>query len=186
MRGPQAMMRTPLMIESPSRPGTDQRDLARRRLASAELWSSVNRRPSIHSADTQVQTGPACEWSGATGRDSVVSSPLREPRGTGVRTRMVTSSCRPYLPWSRSLEPYRASWRSGSNPSCPDLNPSSPRSELNDLLPHLGRTELAVILGASAIWQGGEGPGPEALLGRAAGQARGSAFERRHSTAGFG
>ena len=132
MRGPQAMMRTPLMIESPSRPGTDQRDLARRRLAAAELWSSVNRRPSIHSADTQVQTGPACEWSGATGRDSVVSSPLREPRGTGVRTRMVTSSCRPYLPWSRSLEPYRASWRSGSNPCCPDLNPSSPRSELND------------------------------------------------------
>ena len=52
MRGPQAMMRTPLMIESPSRPGTDQRDLARRRLASAELWSSVNRRPSIHSADS--------------------------------------------------------------------------------------------------------------------------------------
>ena len=78
MRGPQAMMRTPLMIESPSRPGTDQRDLARRRLASAELWSSVNRRPSIHSADTQVQTGPACERSGATGRDSVVSSPLRD------------------------------------------------------------------------------------------------------------
>ena len=81
MRGPQAMMRTPLMIESPSRPGTDQRDLARRRLASAELWSSVNRRPSIHSADTQVRTGPACEWSGATGRDSVVSSPMREPMG---------------------------------------------------------------------------------------------------------
>ena len=78
MRGPQAMMRTPLMIESPSRPGTDQRDLARRRLAAAELWPSVNRRPSIHSADTQVQTGPACEWSGATGRDSVVSSPLRD------------------------------------------------------------------------------------------------------------
>ena len=77
------MMRTPLMIESPSRPGTDQRDLAWRRLAAAELWPSVNRRPSIHSADTQVQTGPACEWSGATGRDSVVSSPLREPRGTG-------------------------------------------------------------------------------------------------------
>ena len=64
---------------------------------------------------------------------------------------------------------------------CPDLNPSSPRSELNDLLPHLGRTELAVILGASASWQGGEGPGRQALLGRAAGQARGSGFERRHS-----
>ena len=94
---------------------------------------------------------------------------------------MVTSSCRPDLPWSRSLEPYRASWRSGSNPCCPDLNPSSPRSELNDLLPHLGRTELAVILGASAGWQGGEGPGHQALLGRAAGQARGSGFERRHS-----
>ena len=62
-------------------------------------------------------------------------------------------------------------------------HPSSPRSELNDLLPHLGRTESAVILGVSAIWQGGEGPGHEALLGRAAGQARGSAFERRHSTA---
>ena len=60
----EAMMRTPLMIESPSRPGTDQRDLAWRRLAAAELWPSVNRRPSIHSADTQVQTGPACEWSG--------------------------------------------------------------------------------------------------------------------------
>ena len=87
------------------------------------------------------------------------------------------------MSWSRSLEPYRASWRKGSNPCCPDLNPSSPRSELNDLLPHLGRTEPAVILGASAIWQGGEGPGHEALLGRAAGQARGSAFERRHSTA---
>ena len=72
---------------------------------------------------------------------------------------MVTSSCRPDLPWSRSLEPYRASWRSGSNPCCPDLNPSSPRSELNDLLPLFGRTELAVILGASASWQGGEGPG---------------------------
>ena len=57
----------------------------------------------------------------------------------------------------------------------------SPKSELNDLLPHLGRTEPAAILGASAIWQGGEGPGHEALLGRAAGQARGSAFERRHS-----
>ena len=43
---------------------------------------------------------------------------------------MVTSSCRPDLSWSRSLEPYRASWRSGSNPCCPDLNPSSPKSEL--------------------------------------------------------
>ena len=53
----------------------------------------------------------------------------------------------------------------------------------HDLPPHLGRTEPAVILGASAIWQGGEGPGHEALLGRAAGQARGSGFERRHSTA---
>ena len=94
---------------------------------------------------------------------------------------MVTSSCWPDLSWSRSLEPYRASWRSGSNPCCPDLNPSSPRSELNDLPPHLGRTEPAVILGASVIWQGGEGPGHEALLGRAAGQARGSGFERRHS-----
>ena len=52
----------------------------------------------------------------------------------------------------------------------------------HDLPPHLGRTEPAVILGASAIWQGGEGPGHEALLGRAAGQARGSGFERRHST----
>lgn len=51
----------------------------------------------------------------------------------------------------------------------------------HDLPPHLGRTEPAVILGASAIWQGGEGPGHEALLGRAAGQARGSGFERRHS-----
>ena len=51
----------------------------------------------------------------------------------------------------------------------------------DDLLPHLGRTEPAAILGASAIWQGGEGPGHEALLGRAAGQARGTAFERRHS-----
>ena len=47
-------MRTPLMIESPSRPGTDQRDLAWRRLAAAGVWSSVNRRPSIHSAYTQI------------------------------------------------------------------------------------------------------------------------------------
>ena len=76
MRGPQAMMRTPLMIESPSRPGTDQRDLARRRLAAAELWSSVNRRPSIHSADTQVPTftgvySPRCVSS------SFYSQPIR-------------------------------------------------------------------------------------------------------------
>ena len=89
------------------------------------------------------------------------------------------------MSWSRSLEPYRASWRSGSNPCSPDLNPSSPRSELNDLLPHLGRTELAVILGASASWQGSEGPGHQALLGRSAGQARGVGFERRHSNGSF-
>ena len=86
MRGPQAMMRTPLMIESPSRPGTDQRDLAWRRLAAAGVWSSVNRRPSIHSAYTQVP-GRDQHVSGqeSTGRDSVISSPLplREPRGTG-------------------------------------------------------------------------------------------------------
>ena len=110
------------------------------------------------------------------------SSPLRYVNRGYRPCGLATSSCRPDLSWSRSLEPYRASWRSESNPCCPDLNPSSPRSELNDLLPHLGRTEPAVILGASAIWQGGEGPGHEALLGRAAGQARGSAFERRHST----
>ena len=81
------MMRTPLMIESPSRPGTDQRDLAWRRLAAAGVWSSVNRRPSIHSAYTQVpgrdQHVSGQESVESTGRDSVISSPLREPRGTG-------------------------------------------------------------------------------------------------------
>ena len=84
MRGPQAMMRTPLMIESPSRPGTDQRDLAWRRLAAAGVWSSVNRRPSIHSANTQVpRRDQHVSGQEITGRDSVISSPLREPRGTG-------------------------------------------------------------------------------------------------------
>ena len=77
------MMRNPLMIESPSRPGTDQRDQAWRRLAAAGVWSSVNRRPSIHSAYTQVpRRDQHVSGQESTGRDSVISSPLREPRGT--------------------------------------------------------------------------------------------------------
>ena len=145
----------------------------------------MNRRPSIHSADTQVQTGPACEWSGATGRDSVVSSPLRDVhvnRGVlAVRARNGDEQLQARLALvaePRAVSCFMAEWiesvLSGFESQLSEVR-------AHDLPPHLGRTEPAVILGASAIWQGGEGPGHEALLGRAAGQARGSAFERRHS-----
>ena len=54
MRGPQAMMRTPLMMSHPPDPAQTNEIVAWRRLAAAGVWSSVNRRPSIHSAYTQV------------------------------------------------------------------------------------------------------------------------------------
>ena len=84
MRGPQAMMRTPLMMSHPPDPAQTNEIVAWRRLAAAGVWSSVNRRPSIHSANTQVpRRDQHVSGQEITGRDSVISSPLREPRGTG-------------------------------------------------------------------------------------------------------
>ena len=84
MRGPQAMMRTPLMMSHPPDPAQTNEIVAWRRLAAAGVWSSVNRRPSIHSAYTQVpRRDQHVSGQESTGRDSVISSPLREPRGTG-------------------------------------------------------------------------------------------------------
>ena len=84
MRGPQAMMRTPLMMSHPPDPAQTNEIVAWRRLAAAGVWSSVNRRPSIHSANTQVpRRDQHVSGQESTGRDSVISSPLREPRGTG-------------------------------------------------------------------------------------------------------
>ena len=78
------MMRTPLMMSHPPDPAQTNEIVAWRRLAAAGVWSSVNRRPSIHSANTQVpRRDQHVIGQEITGRDSVISSPLREPRGTG-------------------------------------------------------------------------------------------------------
>ena len=78
------MMRTPLMMSHPPDPAQTNEIVAWRRLAAAGVWSSVNRRPSIHSANTQVpRRDQHVSGQEITGRDSVISSPLREPRGTG-------------------------------------------------------------------------------------------------------
>ena len=78
------VMRTPLMMSHPPDPAQTNEIVAWRRLAAAGVWSSVNRRPSIHSANTQVpRRDQHVSGQESTGRDSVISSPLREPRGTG-------------------------------------------------------------------------------------------------------
>ena len=71
MRGPQAMMRTPLMMSHPPDPAQTNEIVAWRRLAAAGVWSSVNRRPSIHSANTQVpRRDQHVSGQESTGRDS--------------------------------------------------------------------------------------------------------------------